>query len=89
MLAAPDHLFDLEQVRDAINASVRKAMEKGCPVARVVVVDGKRIVMRLHSHGHVEYLDGRDWRAWPDCPEDIVFNAFEEYGVKGLRPGHG
>ena len=85
--AAPDDLFDMGRMRDVINASVRKALEKGCPVARVIVIDGERIVVRLYSDGHAERLDGCDWRAWPDCPEDIVSMAFEDYDVKDLRLG--
>ena len=68
--AAPDGLFDMRRVRAAIAASVRQAQEKGCPIARVVIVGGRRVAVRTYPDGRIERLIGGIWQAWPNRSEN-------------------
>ena len=67
---ALDDPFDMERVRKAIAASVRQALEKGCPIARVVIVEGRRVVVRTYPDGRLERLIGDEWQAWTNHSRD-------------------
>ena len=69
---SPDDVFDLKRVREEITSSVRVAREKGCAIARVFIIDGERVSVRVHPDGRVERLEGGEWRTWPDHPESVV-----------------
>lgn len=69
---SPDDVFDLKRVREEIASSVRAARERGCTIARVFIIDGERVSVRMHPDGGVERFEGGEWRTWPDHPESVV-----------------
>ena len=58
-------LFDLDKARSLAGASCEVAMQKGAPVAGVIMHEGARVIIREWPDGRVERLtSGGEWRAW-------------------------
>ncbi len=64
--AEETELFDLEQARADARKSRKAALRAGCPVAGVIIRDGRRVTIREWPDGRIERLVAGEWREWPD-----------------------